>query len=96
LPETKNKFGSCVEDVLSLIYQSKQKHTKMTTLNTTADQIIEIVKTKEVLVKSTNYVQCIIDDQLCEFQKSYIANKWYEFKQIGKSSAPKEVFLRWI
>ncbi len=68
----------------------------MTTLNTTADQIIEIVKTKEVLVKSTNYVQCIIDDQLCEFQKSYIANKWYEFKQIGKSSAPKEAFLRWI
>jgi hypothetical protein len=68
----------------------------MTTLKTTADQIIDIVKTNEVLVKSTNYVQCIIDDQLCEFQKSYISKKWYEFKQIGKSSAPKEVFLRWI
>jgi hypothetical protein len=68
----------------------------MTTLKTTAEQIIDIVKTNEVLVKSTNYVQCIIDDQLCEFQIDYIAKAWYQFKQVGKSRAPREVFVKWI
>jgi hypothetical protein len=68
----------------------------MTTLKTTTNEIIEMINPEEVLVNSSNYLQCIIKGNFCEFQKSYTENKWYQFKSIGKSKSPKEVFLKWI
>jgi hypothetical protein len=68
----------------------------MTTLKTTTQEIIKIVKPSEILVSASNYLQCIINDNFCEFQKSYTENRWYQFKTTGKSNNPIEKVLRWL
>ena len=68
----------------------------MTTLKTTTQEIIEIVKPEEILVVSSNYLQCIINGIFCEFQKSYLNNCWEQFKSNGKSKFPKEKHLKFI
>ena len=68
----------------------------MTNLKTTAQEIIEMVKPSEVFVLSSNYVQCIIDNKFCEFQKCYIEKKWYQFKTTGKADSPKEQIINFL
>jgi len=64
----------------------------MTNINT----IIEIIKPSEILVKSSNYLQAIVNDKFCEFQKCYIEQKWYQFESYGKSDSPNEKFIKWV
>lgn len=68
----------------------------MTTLKTTTQEIIAIVKPSEILVSASNYLQCIIDNRFCEFQKSYTENRWYQFKTTGKSNSPVETIIKWL
>lgn len=68
----------------------------MKNTTTTIKEIIEFLNPLEVLVSSSNYLQCIINDNFCEFQFCYIEKKWYQFKMIGKSDKPEEIFLKWI
>lgn len=64
-------------------------------MNTT-NQIIEILNPSEILVNSTNYIQCIINDVFCEFQICYKTKKWYQFKSYGNAMNPKEKFIKYI
>lgn len=66
----------------------------MKTMN--VDQIIETVNPSEVLVKSTNYLQCIVKNDFQEYQYCYHTKQWYEFKTIGNSNSPKEIFVKYI
>lgn len=68
----------------------------MTTLQTTAQEIIEFLKPDEILVNSSNYLQCIINGSFCEFQKCYIKKRWCQFKTTGRSDSPKEAILRYL
>jgi hypothetical protein len=62
-----------------------------------ASQIIELLNPSEVLTFSSNYISCIINDKLCEFQIDYTNGKrWYQFEYKGKAIAPKEVFIKFI
>ena len=67
-----------------------------TTTNSTSQEIVKMLNPSEVLVLSSNYIQCIINGMFCEFQISYTDKKWYEFKTTGRSESPKEKFVRWI
>lgn len=68
----------------------------MKVLTPTIKKIIEFLNPSEILVSSSNYLQCIIDNNFCEFQFCYTEKKWYQFKTIGKSDKPEEIFLKWI
>ena len=62
----------------------------------TIEQIIKKTNPTEVLVKSVNYLQCVIANKFCEFQKDYHSDKWYQFKTIGTLDNTDEKFIKWI
>ena len=62
----------------------------------TIEQVVSKVKPTEILVRSVNYLQCIIEDKFCEFQKDYHAGKWYQFKSTGTLENADEKFIKWI
>lgn len=63
----------------------------------TSAQIIEKLNPQVVYVNSTNYINCEINGQFCEFQIDYTNNKkWYQFKTYGKAKCPREKFIKWI
>ena len=63
----------------------------------TSDQILEKINVYQVLVKSTNYIQYIdTNKNFKEIQKDYKNNRWYEFKSIGSSINPNEIFIKYI
>jgi hypothetical protein len=62
-----------------------------------AQQLIEKLNPATIYVQSSNYVQCEINGQFCEFQIDYTQNKkWYQFQSKGKAKAPREKFIKWI
>ena len=63
----------------------------------TTQQLILNLNPETVIVNSTNYLQCIINNKFCEFQIDYKNDKkWYQFESKGKSKAPIEKFIKWI
>lgn len=62
----------------------------------TNNEILSKIGKCEILVKSSNYIQCIIENVFCEFQIDYVEKKWYQFKTTGRSNSPKESFIKWI
>ena len=68
----------------------------MTTANTTTQEVIKMLQPERVLVNSSNYLQCIINNELKEFQISYKDKCWYEFKTAGNIYTPNEKFIKFI
>ena len=62
----------------------------------TTQKIIEHFNPERILVNSSNYLQCVIEGSLREFQYSYIHKCWYEFKSVGRSDSPNEIFVNFI
>jgi len=60
-------------------------------------QLISKLNPQEVLVNSSNYLQCIINGNFCEFQIDYMNDKkWYQFESKGRAKSPIEKFIKWI
>jgi hypothetical protein len=71
---------------------NNQKQNKMN-----AQQLIAKLNPETIYVLSSNYVQCEINGQFCEFQIDYTQNKkWYQFQSKGKAKSPTEKFIKWI
>ena len=63
----------------------------------TANEILNVLEVKEVLVKSDNYLQIVdVNNNFREFQKDYRKQLWYEFKTIGNSENPTEIFINFV
>lgn len=61
------------------------------------DSVIGSLDVKEVFVKSTNYLQYIdTKDSFKEVQYDYQEKRFYEFKSVGRSDRPKEIFVKFI
>ena len=60
------------------------------------NQVIKLVKPEVVLVSYSNYLQCIKNGNLCEYQICYKSKKWYEFKSYGSAMNPQEIFINYI
>jgi hypothetical protein len=65
-----------------------------TTLKTTVTELKNNLKVSEILYISSNYLQCIINDKFCEFQKNYNFNCWVQFETFGNSNCPNERILK--
>ena len=65
-----------------------------TTLNTTVTELKNNLKVTEILYICSNYLQCIIDNKFCEFQKNYKFNCWEKFETYGNSNCPQERTLK--
>ena len=78
------------------VYLYQQNKIDMTNLTTTTLEIIKMINPSEVLVSSENYLQCIVNGVFTEYQKDYIEKKWFQFKTIGSSNSPKELFVKFI
>lgn len=64
-------------------------------MKTTA-QIIKTLNPSQILVNSSNYLQCVINNKFCEFQTDYHKKQWYQFQTQGTSYNPIEKFVKWI
>ena len=63
----------------------------------TANEILNLLEVKEVLVKSDNYLQIVdVNNNFREFQKDYRKQLWYEFKTVGSSESPTEIFINFV
>jgi hypothetical protein len=60
------------------------------------DKLISFLNPNEILVKSSNYLQCIIEGKFCEYQWDITMKKWYQFQTDGNSDSPTETFISWI
>ena len=65
-----------------------------TTLNTTVTELKNNLNVSEILYISSNYLQCIINDKFCEFQKNYKFNCWEQFETFGNSNCPQEKTIK--
>lgn len=60
-------------------------------------QLIELLQPSEVLSFGSNFLSCVINNELCDFQIDYRNGKrWYQFEYKGKAISPKEIFIRYI
>jgi hypothetical protein len=60
-------------------------------------QLIELLQPSEVLSFGSNFLSCIINDKLCDFQIDYKnSRRWYQFEYKGKAIAPREIFIKYI
>lgn len=63
----------------------------------TVDEIIQILKPKQILTKGLNYLQIIDNnDNLKEYKFDHRKSLWIEFKTEGTSDNPKEIFIQYV
>lgn len=65
-----------------------------TTLNTTVTELKNSLNVSEILYICSNYLQCIIDNKICQFQKNYKFNCWEQFENFGNSDCPQEKIIK--